>query len=113
MFNVPLYLMITEDDDGDTEEDNADDCDGEHQHFSGQGLSEREHWSTLETAWMRGVLARRRSLVVSHLLFCLFCSPSFVHDDVLICVATQVVPMVQGNCCHVEDPKTLNDVETK
>jgi len=27
---------------------------------AGQGLSEREHWSTLETAWMRGVLARRR-----------------------------------------------------
>ena len=62
---------------------------------------------------MRGVLARRRSLFASHLLFCLFCSPLFVHDDVLICVATQVVPMVQGNCGHVEDPKTLNDVETK
>ena len=31
--------------------------------FPGQGLSEREHWSTLETAWMRGVLARRRSRI--------------------------------------------------
>ena len=31
--------------------------------FAGQGLSEREHWSTLETAWMRGVLARRRFLI--------------------------------------------------
>ena len=53
------------------------------------------------------------SLIVSHPLLWLFCSPLFIHDDVLICVATQVVPMVQGNCCHVEDPKTLNDVETK
>ena len=32
--------------------------------FPGQGLSEREHWLTLETAWMRGVLARRRCLLV-------------------------------------------------
>lgn len=26
----------------------------------GYGLSEKEHWTTLETAWMRGILARRR-----------------------------------------------------
>ena len=23
-------------------------------------FSEKEHWTTLETAWMRGILARRR-----------------------------------------------------
>ena len=44
--------------------------------FPGQGLSEREHWSTLETAWMRGVLARRRSptifLVMSSSLMATF-----------------------------------------
>ena len=30
-------------------------------HFGFQtGLSEKEHWMTLETAWMKGILARRR-----------------------------------------------------
>ena len=29
-------------------------------HIGLYGLSEKEHWTTLETAWMRGILARRR-----------------------------------------------------
>ena len=28
--------------------------------FINNNFSEKEHWTTLETAWMRGILARRR-----------------------------------------------------